>query len=141
MGKKSDVGLVRAAQGGDTSAFNDLVRRHQIGVKMEAIRFLGSVDEAEDVTQEAFLRAYLKLSLLRPPYNFGGWVRQIAKNMARNLLTRGPRLVALEQQHLNDEPQSVQRRSQEDSLAQVEQAVLALSRLSPKVTVHGLKGS
>ena len=133
MSKKSDIELVKAAQSGDTSAYNDLVRRHQAGMKLEMTRYLNNVHDAEDVTQDAFLRAYLKLSSLKAPYNFGGWVRQIARNMARNLLTRGPRFVALEQQHTLDESDSALEQSNNYLPDQVEQTVLALSRLSSRL--------
>lgn len=133
MSRKSDIELVKAAQSGDTSAYNDLVRRHQAGIKFEMTGLLSNVHDAEDVTQDAFLRAYLKLSSLKSPYNFGGWVRQIARNMARNLLTRGPRFVPLEQQHTIDESDSAPEQSNNYLPDQVEQTVLALSRLSSRL--------
>ena len=75
---KLEIKLVLAAKSGELSAFNDLVRRHQKGVKAVAFSFLGRAHDADDVTQEAFLRAFQKLDTLRPPFNFGAWVRQIA---------------------------------------------------------------
>ena len=45
----------------------------------ELVALTGNIHDAEDVIQEAFLRAFIKLSTLKEPHNFGGWVRLIAR--------------------------------------------------------------
>ncbi len=133
MEKQSDTKLVRAAQAGDIFAFNDLVRRCQTGIVAELTGLLGNIHDAEDVAQEAFLRGFLKLSTLRTPYNFGGWVRQIARNIARNRLSRDPRFVDLDEHHVIDEYSVAADLSIDDTDSQTELALLALSRLSSKL--------
>ena len=133
MEKKTDKELIRAAQAGDISAFNDLVRRCRTGIVSELTGLMGNVHDAEDVAQEAFLRSFLKLSTLRTPYNFGGWVRQIARNIARNRLSRDRRFVVLDEQHVIDEYINAADLSSDDTDSQAELALLALSRLSSKL--------
>jgi len=91
---RSEKELVRAAVAGNLSAFDDLVRRHWTGVLRLAMTFLRNSDEAEDVAQDAFLKAFERLPMLGPPYRFGPWVKQIARNLARNRCMRRPRLLA-----------------------------------------------
>ena len=133
METRSDEELVRAAQAGDISAFNDLVRRCRTGIVTELTGLTGNIHDAEDVAQEAFLRGYLKLSTLRAPYNFGGWARQIARNIARNRLSRNPRFVVLDEQRFIDEYSDAVDSGGDDTDSQAELALLALSRLSSKL--------
>ena len=132
MERNSDEKLIRAAQAGDISAFNDLAGRCRAGIVSELTCLMGNIHDAEDVAQEAFLRSFLKLSTLRAPYSFGGWVRQIARNIARNRLSRDQRFVVLDEHHAIDE-YSVTADSSDDTDTQTELALLAMSRLSSKL--------
>ena len=133
MENNSDEKLVRAAQAGDISAFNDLVGRCRMGIVSELTGLMGNIHDAEDVAQEAFLRSYLKLSTLKAPYSFGGWVRQIARNIARNRLCRDRRFIALSECHIIDEYGDAEYSNNDDLDPQTELALLALSRLSSKL--------
>src|SRR5881398_1745983 len=75
--------LVGAALRGDREAFAALVDRHRPRAQALARRTLGDAAEAEDVVQEAILRAYLALADLREPSRFGAWLSAIALNVAR----------------------------------------------------------
>ncbi len=125
---ESERKLVAAAQAGDLSAFNELVKRCRAGILIELIGLTGNSHDAEDVIQEALLRSFLKLSTLKEPYNFGGWVRLIARNIARNRLRREPKFVQLREGSVPN-PEL----SNDDISLKTEQALLALSRLSPKL--------
>jgi RNA polymerase sigma-70 factor (ECF subfamily) len=57
---------------------------------------LGSQEAAEDVTQDAFVRAHLNISQLGPPYNFKAWIYRIAGNLALNVIKRESRFVEVE---------------------------------------------
>ena len=133
MENNSDEKLIRAAQTGDISAFNDLVGRCRMGIVSELTGLMGNIHDAEDVAQEAFLRSYLKLSTLKAPYSFGGWVRQIARNIARNRLCRDRRFIALSECHIIDEYGDAEYSNNDDLDPQTELALLALSRLSTKL--------
>jgi len=80
--------LVTAALAGDPEAFASLVTRNRGRVEAVVARML-PVDEAEDVVQEALLRAYLGLSQLRAADRFGTWLCGIAVNLAKMRLRRG----------------------------------------------------
>lgn len=82
------VRLVTAAQKGDQAAFNELFTRFERHVLSLALRKLGDFAEAEELTQEVLLQAWLKLGQLREPEAFAGWLRAITARMAINRITR-----------------------------------------------------
>ena len=86
--KTTIVELVRMAQAGDGAAFESLVEHYRKSVITVAWRRLGDMDEAEEVSQEAFFQAWCKLDQLRDPHAFGAWLRRMADRMAINVATR-----------------------------------------------------
>jgi RNA polymerase sigma-70 factor (ECF subfamily) len=83
-----DVTLARA---GDEMAFRRLVERHSRGVFQLAFRLTGSEPDAEDVVQEAFLKAFRELKRFEERSSFGTWLHRITANCAYDLLRRRPR--------------------------------------------------
>ena len=81
-----DTELVRRAQHGDTVAFEQLVRRHQRYVFNVAYRVLNDYAEAEDMTQEAFVRAWRGLPGFRGQARFTTWLYRIVHNLCLNRL-------------------------------------------------------
>ncbi len=81
---KTDLDLAIAAQRGDQSAFESLVRQHYRTVSGLAFATLGDWSAAEDVAQETFVLAWKNLNRLRSPAAFGLWIRRIARNLALN---------------------------------------------------------
>jgi RNA polymerase sigma-70 factor, ECF subfamily len=79
-----DAPLVARAQRGDRWAFEQLVERHQHRLFTLAARTLGSVDEAADAVQEAFIRAWLALDRFRGGSLFSTWLYRIALNAAHD---------------------------------------------------------
>ncbi|MFP6666616.1 MAG: sigma-70 family RNA polymerase sigma factor [Pirellulales bacterium] len=80
--------LVIAAQGDDREAFGQLVVRFERTVYGIALRRLGNHAEAQELTQEVFVKAMQRLYQLREPVRFGGWLRSITNRMAINRATR-----------------------------------------------------
>jgi RNA polymerase sigma-70 factor (ECF subfamily) len=78
----SDERLVARFQGGDESAFDELVVRHRRAVYALARRLTGGHAEADDLSQEAFLRAYRGLRRFRGEAGFGTWMTRIVVNLA-----------------------------------------------------------
>ena len=76
--------LVRRTLAGDRTAFDDLIRRYQRQAVAVSYRLLGNTPDALEVTQEAFLRAFRKLSSLDKPEAFGGWLLRIVSNLSLN---------------------------------------------------------
>lgn len=103
-GSPDDVGdLVRRAQRGELAAFNTLVVRHQDAAFSLAYRFLRSRESAEDVTQEAFLRAFRRLDTFRGD-RFRSWLLRIVANAARDELRRRKRRPQRSLDEARDDP-------------------------------------
>ncbi|WP_419804295.1 RNA polymerase sigma factor [Terriglobus sp.] len=83
-----DDELIRQAQGGKREAFDDLVRRYDSAVLRLALHMLGSEQDAQDVHQEAFLKAYRHLSNFRFECSFYTWLYRIVTNLCLDALRR-----------------------------------------------------
>lgn len=77
-GETSDAECVQKARAGDACAFEELAMRYQPLVTAYTQHLLEGVPDAEDVAQEAFLRAFRELGSLREPDRFGAWLKSIA---------------------------------------------------------------
>lgn len=80
----TDAELVERARRGDQAAFGGLVDRHEKAALQAAVAALGSREDAEDVTQEAFLAAYRKLESYRGDASFRTWLLTITWHLALN---------------------------------------------------------
>jgi len=78
----SDEGLVQTARAGDPRAFGTLVERHHRRIVGLIAHMIGDFHQAEDLAQEAFVRAYRSLDRLKDPRRFVGWVGAIAGHVA-----------------------------------------------------------
>lgn len=83
---QSDTAAVALARGGDSDAFRALVERHGRAVYRLAVRMTGSPQDAEDVVQETFLKAYRQLGRFESRANFGTWLHRIAVNCSIDLI-------------------------------------------------------
>ena len=79
-----DGALVRRARRGDSRAFEELVRRHYRSAYGIALGRLGAAMDAEDVVQEAFVKALEQLDACRKPQRFRAWLLTIVRNMSLN---------------------------------------------------------
>lgn len=86
MTPEREAKWVRRAQKGDTGAFEHLVVAHQRYAYNLAVRGLGDPQEAEDVTQEAFLRAWQALPRFRGGARFATWLYRMIINLCYNRL-------------------------------------------------------
>jgi RNA polymerase sigma-70 factor, ECF subfamily len=82
----TDAAEVARARDGDTDAFRALVDRHSRSVFRVAYRMTGNEHDAEEVVQDAFLRAYRQLHRFESRANFGTWIYRIAVNCSVDLL-------------------------------------------------------
>jgi len=85
---RSDAELVDLARGGDMAAFETLVDRHERRIYGLARRLTSSVEDAQDVTQDAFVSALRNLSSLKDGKSFGPWLTSIAARLAIKTLRR-----------------------------------------------------
>jgi RNA polymerase sigma-70 factor (ECF subfamily) len=88
MARDDDAMLVEACLRGDRHAFDELVDRYEGPLFSAAYRITGSVEDAMDATQNAFVAAYEKLHTFDPSYRFFSWIYRIAVNQSLNLVGR-----------------------------------------------------
>jgi RNA polymerase sigma-70 factor (ECF subfamily) len=81
-----DAELVRRCRGGERSAFDQLVRNYERPVFSVALRMTHSREDALDITQTAFLKAFERLHSYDPSYRFFSWIYRIAVNESLDLL-------------------------------------------------------
>ena len=110
--QEPDVALVRRAQAGDGEAFTQLFHQLHQPVLNYIYRTVGDRQAAEDITQDAFIRAHERVSQLGPPWDFKSWVFRIASNLAIDYLRQGKRFVDVEEPLEMRGPPTTQRPSE-----------------------------
>lgn len=83
-----DAALIAQFQAGHTAAFNALVKRWECPIYNFVLRYAGDRDDARDLCQQTFIRAYKSLRRLRDPDKFTAWIYQIALNACRDAARR-----------------------------------------------------
>jgi RNA polymerase sigma-70 factor (ECF subfamily) len=154
-----DTQLIRAAQQGNVTAFEELVRNYDRAVLRLAVHLTGSQEDGQDIYQEAFLRAYINLDRFRFECTFYTWIYRIVTNLCldhlRKRSSRTRDLVTSispdgeEEQVLDRMPDQRPSASPERSFAgrELRACILrALGRLSPRERMvfelkhyHGMK--
>ena len=81
MEREDDVQLIRKILSGEDEAFNALVQKYQKSVHTLVWRKIGDFHHAEEITQDTFLQVYKKLSTLKDPNQFVGWLYAIANRL------------------------------------------------------------
>lgn len=89
--------LIEASQIGDGRAFGRLIRLHQKRLFRFAYGITGSFDQAEDIVQETFVKAYSAIGTFRLGLAFYPWLSTIARNLTYNQIARDERKESLEQ--------------------------------------------
>jgi len=81
---KTDLVLIQQTLAGDESAFANIIDKYKNGIMNTVYCMLNNTHDAEDITQEAFIKAYHNLGTYRVTYQFSTWLYNIAINLARN---------------------------------------------------------
>lgn len=84
----SDASLVEQTLAGDQEVFAGLVERYRDAAQNLAYRMLGNVSEAEEVTQETFVRAYMRLASYKTEHKFSTWLFSIAVHLSIDYIRR-----------------------------------------------------
>jgi RNA polymerase sigma-70 factor (ECF subfamily) len=84
----SDASLVAQTLSGDQDVFAGLVERYRDSVQNLAYRMLGNISEAEEVTQETFVRAYMRLATYKTEHKFSTWLFSIAVHLSIDYIRR-----------------------------------------------------
>jgi RNA polymerase sigma-70 factor (ECF subfamily) len=87
---------------GNSAAFDTLFARHSDAIYAMLLKFTGNSDDVDDLIQEAFMKAYLKIGLYDPKYDFGAWIYTIARNTFVDF-SRSRKSNALNPQNLSPE--------------------------------------
>jgi RNA polymerase sigma-70 factor (ECF subfamily) len=103
MARDDDAMLIESCLRGDRHAFDELVDRYEGPLFSAAYRITGSVEDAMDATQNAFVNAYEKLHTFDPSYRFFSWIYRITVNQALDLISGRKGETALD----NDAPAPV----------------------------------
>ena len=90
---ENDAQLIRRVLAGDDEAFTALIRKHQKSVHALAWRRIGDFHFAEEIVQDAFLRAYKGLSKLKDPNQFPGWIYVITNQLCNSWLEKNRSLI------------------------------------------------
>jgi RNA polymerase sigma-70 factor (ECF subfamily) len=132
----TDGAVVSLARAGDPDAFRLLVERHSQPIFRVAYRMTGNEHDADDVVQEAFLRAYRQIDSFEERANFGTWLHRIAINCALDLLRARGRM----DRHYGGDPEdaemsgTIRTDAEQDRLLMSaelrKQVALAMERLS-----------
>ncbi len=135
-----------SARRGDREAFGRLVRRHQRRVYSAALHILGSHSDADDCTQETFVRAFRGLPSFDGRADFFTWLYRITINTALNALRAGKRGNALSQRgsaesaHVGGRPEALGQNAptpahQAQATGEVARVLAAIAELSPSLRV------
>ena len=98
--EQTDPELVKASLDGNQFAYETLVRRHQDAVFGLAMSMTRNPEDAADMAQEAFIRAYTKLEQYNPNYEFKSWMLRICANLTKNLFRGRVRRRKMEERHM-----------------------------------------
>jgi RNA polymerase sigma-70 factor (ECF subfamily) len=131
MQDSSDSALIHRTQSGETDAYGELVTRYQQSVFNICYRLLGNYRDAEDMTQNTFIRAYQRLDSFDNQKAFGPWIRKIATNLSINTFQKHyPDIVPYEdgyqQTTLKNEPTPEELYSQSEQKKSIHKAILGL---------------
>ncbi len=132
----TDLELIEAFQQGNERAFNDLVRRYQKQIFHIVLKMVRHYEEAQDVAQEVFVRAYNALPKFKRQSSFFSWLYRIALNLSINYAQRNKKhlLSSLDDYHYLSTDDSTTQFSESKELAKaIHKAVLKLPRRQQSV--------
>lgn len=104
-----DATLVRAAQAGDTAAFEELVARHRDKIYARAFSMLRNEEEAIDLSQETWIRGWQRLKQFQGESSFSTWMTRVAINLCLDQLRKQKRQRAESIEEMDEESGGVER--------------------------------
>src|SRR3954471_7159709 len=84
----SDAALISRCQKADVAAFNEIVSRYKVKIYRYIYRMTGSAEDAEDLTQEVFVRMYTNIAGFRAEASLSTWLFRIAGNLCTDSFRR-----------------------------------------------------
>ncbi|PYM08094.1 MAG: RNA polymerase subunit sigma-24 [Candidatus Rokuibacteriota bacterium] len=104
MSEDPELALIRCAQNGDGQAFESLVDEYQGVLYNLALRMTGSSEDARDLTQTAFMKAWRNLASYDPRHRFYSWIYRITLNESLNFVQRRRRHAELDERIVATDP-------------------------------------
>jgi RNA polymerase sigma-70 factor (ECF subfamily) len=126
MSEDGDGGLVRRCREGDKRAFEGLVIRYERPVYNAALRMLRNPEDARDVTQVVFLKAFEHLGDYDPKYRFYSWIYRIALNESINMLNRRVQVEPFAGDEIDEQPGPDDVLSREQVASSIEAALMTI---------------
>ncbi len=138
---RTDMALVKRAKHGDPEAFSELVRRHQHIIYNVAYRFMRDTALAEDMSQEAFLKAYRLLKGFRGDCSFSTWMYRVTCSVCLTELNRRKRRGEVELSPANTLDASIDPPDATDMPEHIRRCVQKLpDRYATIITLYYLQG-
>lgn len=103
MSTPDDAAVIRRCLEGDSNAFGILIDRYQKTLFNTALRMTGDTEEAADISQEAFVKAYQRLREYRPEHKFFSWIYRILVNDTLNRLKQRSKTQTIETEFTSDD--------------------------------------
>ena len=100
MDNSRDHALITRCRRGDRQALGELIKEYERPIYNAAYRILGNIDDAADVSQTVFMKAFERLDQYNPEYKFFSWIYRIAVNESINLHNRNKNLQSLEDEDI-----------------------------------------
>lgn len=123
---------VVALQGGEDEALDRLMQKHRPAITAFIFRMVGDADDADELAQETFVRAYFQIGTYRPRALFAAWLHQIARNLCRDHFRSRAYKIRMKSQSmetLTHERLSGEERGSQSVVEQVEMVQAALLRI------------
>src|SRR3990167_7763840 len=116
----TDEDLVARSRGGDVESFNELILRWERPIYARAYRVIGREEDARDVCQETFLRAFRALPGFKGQAKFSSWIYRIALNLCRDWIRRQRRTPVVQ---MPEDAEAVERMAIRDPVESIEDLV------------------
>lgn len=127
MIEHDDNELVRQCLAGNPQAFEVLVEKYQKPIFNVAYRMTHNYEDAEDITQSVFVKAYEKLRSFRPSYKFFSWIYRIAVNETLNVLQQSKRTEEINSEYSASEKTPDESYAETELQEKLQEALMGLS--------------
>ncbi len=126
MSELDDIALVNRCLQGHTEAFAQLVDRYQGPIFNVALRMLNNFDDAEDVAQSVFVKAFERLLSFDPKYKFFSWIYRMAVNESINFMSKRKPVEAMPAQVVAPDKRPDERFDDQELNERVHRAIMEL---------------
>ena len=134
MSDEADRKLIEASKAGNNGAYGELVRKYQKPIFNLALRMTGRYDEACDITQNTFIKAFSSLNSYKANFRFFSWIYRMALNESINWIKKNNRLEHLSP-HLADDKESPEDKYISDQNRNILDRAIARLKIEARVII------